>query len=277
MWRFQIHPNDAVFDVFRASGELDWVAEFAVKKEKQEKLESAKQKHQKLAKQESRLLEIGKRKKQGRRKRDRLEDEFEELMKTATSEVQAAYREEIDKVEGQEVNQGDDDLVPEDYHSDEEVGAGKASDDENSDEELDHVTKIYYCSRTHSQLAQFVREIIKSPYGSNTRVLSLGSRQNLCVNETVRKLKSLSLMNDACLDLQKNKRKVIDREESGEAVRKRRDKGGSGCAYYKQEKMEELGGQILTEITDVEQIVKLGQALYSRKSSNEILVQCKHN
>ena len=37
--------------------------------------------------------------------------------------------------------------------------------------------QIYYCSRTHSQLAQFVREIIKSPFGEDTRVISLGSRQ----------------------------------------------------------------------------------------------------
>ena len=45
-----------------------------------------------------------------------------------------------------------------------------------------HVTlftylQIYYCSRTHSQLAQFVREIQKSPFGEDTRVVTLGSRQ----------------------------------------------------------------------------------------------------
>ena len=37
--------------------------------------------------------------------------------------------------------------------------------------------QIYFCSRTHSQLSQFVREVIKSPYGDDTRVVSLGSRQ----------------------------------------------------------------------------------------------------
>ncbi|XP_061180110.1 ATP-dependent DNA helicase DDX11-like isoform X1 [Saccostrea echinata] len=243
------------------SGELDWITQFAVKKEKQEKLDSAKQKQQKLEKQESRLLEIGKQKQYRKRKRDPLEEEFEELMKEAAPDVQAAYLEEIDKVKGQEVDQGDDDLVPEDYHSDEEVKSEDVSDSENSEEEVDHVTKIYYCSRTHSQLAQFVREIVKSPYGSNTRVLTLGSRQNLCVNETVKKLKSLSLMNDMCLDLQKNKSKKIDREPSGEAVRKRREKNGGGCLYYRQETMEDLGNRILTEITDVEQIVKAGRQM----------------
>ena len=37
--------------------------------------------------------------------------------------------------------------------------------------------KIYYCSRTHSQLAQFVREVQKSPYGDHVHVVTLGSRQ----------------------------------------------------------------------------------------------------
>jgi chromosome transmission fidelity protein 1 len=37
--------------------------------------------------------------------------------------------------------------------------------------------QIYYCSRTHTQLAQFVREVQKSPYGDTISVVTLGSRQ----------------------------------------------------------------------------------------------------
>lgn len=37
--------------------------------------------------------------------------------------------------------------------------------------------QIYYCSRTHSQLAQFVHEVQRSPFGKDTRLVSLGSRQ----------------------------------------------------------------------------------------------------
>ena len=37
--------------------------------------------------------------------------------------------------------------------------------------------QIYYCSRTHTQLAQFVREVQKSPYGDSISVVTLGSRQ----------------------------------------------------------------------------------------------------
>jgi hypothetical protein len=71
--------------------------------------------------------------------------------------------------------------------------------DDYTEEKEEHVTKIYFCSRTHSQLSQFVREVIKSPYGDDIRVVSLGSRQNLCVNSAVTRLKALSLMNEVCL------------------------------------------------------------------------------
>ena len=36
-------------------------------------------------------------------------------------------------------------------------------------------TQIYYCSRTHSQLKQFVNEVLNSPY-SHTKTTSLASR-----------------------------------------------------------------------------------------------------
>lgn len=76
-------------------------------------------------------------------------------------------------------------------------------DEDDLDEE--HVTKIYYCSRTHSQLAQFVHEVQKSPFGQDTRLVSLGSRQNLCVNGDVRKLGSVQLINDRCVEMQRSK------------------------------------------------------------------------
>ena len=89
-----------------------------------------------------------------------------------------------------------------------------------------HTCQIYFCSRTHSQLTQFVREVKKSPFGDDTSVITLGSRQvgsraashlkhspmrhacqNLCINDQVTQLKSQSLINERCLELQKDKKK----------------------------------------------------------------------
>lgn len=63
------------------------------------------------------------------------------------------------------------------------------------------IVKIIYCSRTHSQISQFIREIRKTVYGEHIRVVSLGSRKNLCSNPAVSSLRSDLQMTDTCLDM----------------------------------------------------------------------------
>ena len=63
--------------------------------------------------------------------------------------------------------------------------------------------QILFCSRTHSQLSQIISEVRQTSYSEDLRVVSLGSRMNLCVNEAVKKLGTLNRINDKCLDLQK--------------------------------------------------------------------------
>jgi chromosome transmission fidelity protein 1 len=87
------------------------------------------------------------------------------------------------------------------------------------DSELNE-TKIIFCSRTHSQLTQFVNEIrkVKPPPSilfdddSHEQIvadeevikhLSLGSRKNLCINAKVSVLQSAAAINERCLELQK--------------------------------------------------------------------------
>lgn len=55
--------------------------------------------------------------------------------------------------------------------------------------------QIYFCSRTHSQLSQFMAEIKKSPY-STTRTIPLASRQVYCINKTVKNLNNITLINE---------------------------------------------------------------------------------
>lgn len=63
------------------------------------------------------------------------------------------------------------------------------------------IVKIIYCSRTHSQISQFIREIRNTMYGEHIRVVALGSRKNLCSNPVVSSLRSDLRMTDACLDM----------------------------------------------------------------------------
>ena len=84
--------------------------------------------------------------------------------------------------------------------------------------------KIYYCSRTHSQLTQFSSELrrVRLPpvlppldgtsetslqAGTESLVedlkhVTLGSRKNLCINPKVNRLSSATAINEKCLELQ---------------------------------------------------------------------------
>ncbi|XP_029060161.1 ATP-dependent DNA helicase DDX11 isoform X5 [Monodon monoceros] len=154
---------------------------------------------------------------------------------------------------------GEDELVLAEYESDEEKVSASGVDVDEEDLEEEHVTKIYYCSRTHSQLAQFVREVQKSPFGKDTRLVSLGSRQNLCVNEDVRKLGSVQLINDRCVELQRSKhekKSVVEEEKPG---RRRRLEPRATCPFYSHEQLQLLRDEVLLEVKDIEQLAALGK------------------
>ncbi|RYP18252.1 hypothetical protein DL765_004051 [Monosporascus sp. GIB2] len=85
------------------------------------------------------------------------------------------------------------------------------------------ITQIYYTSRTHSQLSQFVSELRRPAFppsipeslldGKPTadpeqiKHVPLSSRQRLCINPSVSRLGSLSAINDRCTELQQPKSK----------------------------------------------------------------------
>jgi chromosome transmission fidelity protein 1 len=94
--------------------------------------------------------------------------------------------------------------------------ASQSKDNDDGDDEI----KIFYCSRTHSQLSQFASELRRvtvpssipkdleiGPSGEESleervKHLSLGSRKNLCINPRVAALENPTAINERCLDLQ---------------------------------------------------------------------------
>ncbi|CAF0941820.1 unnamed protein product [Rotaria sordida] len=117
-----------------------------------------------------------------------------------------------------------------------------------------HVQKIFFCTRTHSQISQFIGEIQKTKYVDQLRLVALGSRQNLCINESVLKLKSLTLINEKCLDLQKQKKEK-------KTTKGKRQKTACGCSFLQHDRVECLSNDILSDVQDIEDVVKLGREL----------------
>ncbi|KAF2205065.1 ATP-dependent RNA helicase-like protein chl1 [Delitschia confertaspora ATCC 74209] len=94
---------------------------------------------------------------------------------------------------------------------------------EDEEEPVDEM-KIFFCSRTHSQLTQFSTELrrVKMPPAisleppgekgtektdidkavEQVKHLTLGARKNLCINPKVKKLGSATAINEKCLEIQ---------------------------------------------------------------------------
>ncbi|EFC45672.1 DEAD/DEAH box helicase [Naegleria gruberi] len=115
------------------------------------------------------------------------------------------------------------DLYDEDDSDDERpifstsYGQKKAVEEDNFE-----TPKIIYCSRTHSQLNQFVQELRKTEFSKKVRVSNIASRQVLCNNEDVlyRKTKngniqnSLNAINEKCQYLRDKKACSYDNDPS---------------------------------------------------------------
>lgn len=61
--------------------------------------------------------------------------------------------------------------------------------------------KVVYCSRTHAQLTQVVRELKRTDYGTRFTMALLGSREHMCVNSEVTRLPSSQAQQAMCSTL----------------------------------------------------------------------------
>ncbi|NXX38798.1 DDX11 helicase, partial [Tricholaema leucomelas] len=238
------------------AGEPDWVTAFVQKKEERDMVDRLKEEQMRRKKREDHLEKTRHNvqlKYAAKRKRAE-EDETRRLLQLS--------KELLSEGDGADVleklDHNDEELILAEYESDEEKKLVSGLEEDDGDLEEEHVTKIYYCSRTHSQLSQFVREVQKSPFGKGTRLVSLASRQNLCVNEEVRRLGALQIINDRCMEMQKNKHeKKSDEEKAGQ--KRRASRPTTTCPFYSYEQMQLLRDEVLVEVKDIEQLVALGR------------------
>uniref|UniRef100_A0A8C9D5U9 DEAD/H-box helicase 11 n=1 Tax=Panthera leo TaxID=9689 RepID=A0A8C9D5U9_PANLE len=244
-------------DTLRPAGEPDWVTQFVQKKEERDLVDRLKEEQVRRKKREERLQQIrhNAQLKYAAKRMRREEEEMERLLHLSREMLaEGTGTEPLEQLEC-----GDEELVLAEYESDEEKGAARGVDEEEEEEDLEeeHITKIYYCSRTHSQLAQFVHEVQRSPFGKDTRLVSLGSRQNLCINEDVKNLGSAQLINDRCMEMQRSKHEKSRAED--EKPKRRRQEHQAACPFYSYEQLQLLRDEVLVGVKDIEQLVSLGK------------------
>ncbi|XP_041853276.1 ATP-dependent DNA helicase DDX11 isoform X1 [Melanotaenia boesemani] len=238
-----------------SSTEPDWITDFVQKKAERDLLSKLKEEELRRKKREERLEII------------RNNAQLKYAVKRKSCEDDEAYKlVQLSKEEHVEVpgDQEDEELIIAEYESDDESKiknrffGGEDDDDDELVEE--HVTKIYYCSRTHSQLAQFVHEVQKSPFSKNISLVTLGSRQNLCINEEVQHLGSVQRINDRCMEMQKNKH---EKQHHEEGAKRKRGPAKAVCPYNKASALQQMRDEVLGAVHDIEHLLKMGREMQS--------------
>ncbi|VAH03338.1 unnamed protein product [Triticum turgidum subsp. durum] len=143
------------------------------------------------------------------------------------SETHPSRRHGTKKVGGSEKserireNDDEEEFLLDEYESDDGEGTGRqagkrahcggassssSSESEDDEDEEEATPKVYFTSRTHSQLSQFVGELKRTNFSGKLRTVCLGSRKSLRINMDVQKLGSANRINERCLELLKNKK-----------------------------------------------------------------------
>lgn len=170
------------------------------------------------------------------------------------------------------------DLVLDDYDSDQERNSRASGDaslssstlallerlqpakSTNSKDPEESRTRIIFCSRTHSQLSQFVNELKRislpsaaSDTGDEETIkhIPLGSRRNLCINPKVARLSSTTAINERCLELQKT---GVSQDHKCEFL-------PSKVSSEDTERVDTFKDNAIAQIQDIEDIAALGKRM----------------
>ncbi|GAQ88396.1 Helicase [Klebsormidium nitens] len=232
------------------STEPDWMKDFGTKKDEINK----KQKDERKEKRRARLA----------KEAARLKAETQKAAGCGTKS----------EMEGS-IGDSDDAFVLDEWESDTEKAPGSArkrkkgvtvdsSDESESDEETETKTKVYFCSRTHSQLSQFIGELKRTSFTqSELQTTSIASRKNLCINEAVLRLGSTTRINERCLELQKDKAKSSSAKLAQTALGGKSKASKGGCPYLAQPKLQRSFKDHVLEFEplDIEDLARLGRRI----------------
>ncbi|KAJ4388199.1 ATP-dependent DNA helicase chl1 [Gnomoniopsis smithogilvyi] len=212
-------------DPKQVEGEPDWIIEQMLQRKRKElvaRWEEREARLEKIRQREKRLEERGNKRRRiegpapkSRRKEEEEDAEF--LLEDWGESGQASGSDDPDPFAG---------LSKETRALLQKVDMSSAVDHGTEEEDSENEIKIYYTSRTHSQLSQFIAELRRPNFPSSlpqelnsrrnqdevidqesVKQIPLSSRQKLCINPSVAKLGSLVAINDKCSELQKPKAK----------------------------------------------------------------------
>ncbi|KAG9249604.1 helicase C-terminal domain-containing protein [Emericellopsis atlantica] len=141
------------------------------------------------------------------------------------------------------------------------IGGATSAETPVAEQLMDEDIKIYYTSRTHSQLSQFITELRRPTFPPSlpksmtegrdseteaVKLLPFSSRQRLCINPSVAKLGSVQAINDRCAELQQQK-------------------SSQKCPYVPKDELlsqtHEFRDSALASIPDIEDLHQLGKSL----------------
>ncbi|KAI0155999.1 helicase C-terminal domain-containing protein [Pestalotiopsis sp. NC0098] len=250
---FEAAVKDAA-DAFR--DEPDWIIEQMLKRKREEVV-------QRWEERETKLQQIRAKEKlmEGRgSKRRRVDDSGTKSGASAGADEDEWLLDEREDQDAQQASETSS-FSKETRNLMEKLGMGSLKKEKEEDR-VEEPIKIYYTSRTHSQLTQFISELRRPTFPSSVpedllsgsgkseaevvKLLPLSSRQRLCINPSVSKLGTLAAINDKCSELQQSK-------------------SGSKCQYVpgadNLSQTHQFRDNTLATLPDIEDLFELGKEL----------------
>ncbi|XP_073982293.1 ATP-dependent DNA helicase DDX11 isoform X2 [Rhodnius prolixus] len=185
----------------------------------------------------------------------------EKTKKWNASNVSTSLSDENENEENVNKNSDElDDLLEEflDYLEDPDADL----EESDKEEEEQPVTRVIYCSRTHSQLSQFISEIQKTKFSDDIRIVHLASRQNYCINKKLQNVMNVAAINEKCLEMQQGKEyKTTLQDKVGASVKRLKSGNAIKCLHMKG--IDEFSKVILSQVMDVEAVAKGGRKIGS--------------